>query len=95
MDIAKKDAGKRRREDTQRSLAISEKAERDRYAKLLRDDDDFQRNVVKVWDKQLAEMLDIRKIPAGNYEEMGKLAVQMKFASEIVEKLILPFRRSS
>lgn len=93
MQVAKKNAGKARKEAIKRSTEISRAEAKKRYINELKENPLFQEFVLADWKAELDRLLDIRTYPNGNYEELGKLVVQMKAASAILEKLMLPFKR--
>lgn len=94
MQVAKRDKGKKLKEDAKRQTSIAKEQNRKRYVEELKQDEAFQTFVVAEWQKEVDKLLDIRNWPNGDYEEMGKFLAQMKIVTTELEKMIAPYRRS-
>lgn len=93
MKIVKKDSDIKKQEEAQKAALLKEEATKEKYLEGLRKSQAFQKYVVEgIFAEEIRKLTDIRNIPDGDYESMGKIVLQAKATRAVIEKIISQLR---
>ena len=89
MRIVAKDQDKLEQERKLAQIRLDEEEARKEYMAKMRGNKYFQKFIIEgIIKKRIDEVLDLTKIPNGDYEEMGKLLFQAKAVKAKLEQML-------